>query len=62
VGVQEQLRLAHTMCDRVNVNRLYGTRYVSIERQAAKYYGRLVDMTRVAWAIKFKSQGVPERD
>lgn len=61
MDVQEQLRLAHTMCDRVNVDRFHGTRYVSIERNMAKRYGRPVDMTRVAWAIKFKSEGRPER-
>ena len=52
---------AEEMCRRVGLHDSHGRRYLTIERIVARRQGRPVDLTHVAWAIKFRSQGRPER-
>jgi hypothetical protein len=54
---KQRIALTDEMARRVGLPLYRAHLYLAIEKTAAKKYGRKVDMTRVAWAIKFESEG-----
>ena len=54
---KKRIAMADEMARRVGVPQHRAHIYLAMEKVAAKKYDRDIDMTRVAWAIKFDSEG-----